>query len=200
MSVIELHPPRGRRTAVVAAATLAFGTLAMVGPVSLSVTANAAGTVPASTGSLVGALTATGVASVVGSTTTAPATPATATVAASRTTSRYAISPHRVGTKAYSQWFAKTYMAWKYKWTTTAQYTCLVKLWHRESGWSQTSHNRRSGAHGIPQALPGSKMAKAGPNWRTNPATQIKWGLGYVNNRYGTPCGAWKHFQRRGWY
>ena len=69
MSVIELHPPRGRRTAVVAAATLAFGTLAMVGPVSLSVTANAAGTVPASTGSLVGALTATGVASVVGSTT-----------------------------------------------------------------------------------------------------------------------------------
>ncbi len=80
------------------------------------------------------------------------------------------------------------------------QFTCLVNLWNRESGWNSSSLNRSSGAYGIPQALPGSKMASAGADWQTNPATQIKWGLGYISGRYGTPCGAWSAFQSKGWY
>lgn len=79
------------------------------------------------------------------------------------------------------------------------QFGCLVELWQRESGWRVNAQSP-SGAYGIPQALPGSKMASAGPDWRTNPRTQIKWGLGYIKGRYGTPCGAWGHFQRNGWY
>ncbi|MCH4250333.1 MAG: lytic transglycosylase domain-containing protein [Microbacteriaceae bacterium] len=79
------------------------------------------------------------------------------------------------------------------------QFSCLVKLWNRESGWRTTAQNP-SGAYGIPQALPGSKMASAGADWRTNAATQIKWGLGYISGRYGTPCGAWGHSQSTGWY
>ncbi|WP_018653037.1 lytic transglycosylase domain-containing protein [Actinomadura flavalba] len=80
------------------------------------------------------------------------------------------------------------------------QFGCLVKLWNKESGWRHTAANPSSGAYGIPQALPGSKMASAGSDWRSNPRTQIKWGLGYIKNRYGTPCGAWGHSQRVGWY
>ena len=80
------------------------------------------------------------------------------------------------------------------------QYNCLVSLWNRESHWNVYSYNANSGAYGIPQALPGSKMASAGPDWQTNPATQITWGLGYITGRYGTPCGAWDHSQSTGWY
>jgi hypothetical protein len=79
------------------------------------------------------------------------------------------------------------------------QYPCLYQMWMRESGWSVTAANA-SGAYGIPQALPGSKMASAGPNWQTNATTQIKWGLGYIKGRYGTPCGAWSFWQANGWY
>jgi hypothetical protein len=81
----------------------------------------------------------------------------------------------------------------------TDQYSCLVSLWDRESGWRVNAANP-SGAYGIPQALPGSKMASAGPNWQTNPKTQILWGLGYISARYGNPCGAWAHSQSTGWY
>lgn len=81
-----------------------------------------------------------------------------------------------------------------------AEYNCLVALWQRESGWNHYAENRSSGAYGIPQALPGSKMASAGADWRTNPRTQIVWGLGYIQNRYGTPCGAWNAFLTKGWY
>ncbi|GAA2895428.1 hypothetical protein GCM10010517_60170 [Streptosporangium fragile] len=81
-----------------------------------------------------------------------------------------------------------------------SQFTCLSRLWTRESNWNHRAHNRRSGAYGIPQALPASKMASAGRDWRTNPRTQIRWGLGYIKKRYGSPCGAWAHFQSRGWY
>jgi hypothetical protein len=81
-----------------------------------------------------------------------------------------------------------------------AEWGCLEKLWQKESGWNERAMNRYSGAYGIPQSLPGSKMASAGPDWQTNPATQIKWGLGYIKGRYGTPCGAWGHSQARGWY
>lgn len=80
------------------------------------------------------------------------------------------------------------------------QWSCLDSLWQRESHWNHTAMNRSSGAYGIPQALPGSKMASAGADWQTNPATQIRWGLGYIQGRYGSPCGAWGHSQARGWY
>jgi hypothetical protein len=80
------------------------------------------------------------------------------------------------------------------------QFPCLDKLWKRESGWNYKASNKGSGAYGIPQALPGSKMAKFGDDWETNPATQIKWGLDYIEGRYDTPCGAWSHSQDTGWY
>ncbi|MCY7287980.1 MAG: G5 domain-containing protein, partial [Cryobacterium sp.] len=73
-------------------------------------------------------------------------------------------------------------------------------LWNKESGWRVNAENSSSGAYGIPQALPGSKMATAGDDWQTNPATQIQWGLGYISGRYGTPCGAWAHSSDVGWY
>ena len=80
------------------------------------------------------------------------------------------------------------------------QFACLVALWKKESGWRVNAYNKSSGAYGIPQSLPGRKMASAGADWETNPATQITWGLGYIKGRYGTPCGAWDHSQRKGWY
>ena len=79
------------------------------------------------------------------------------------------------------------------------QWSCLDRLWQKESGWRVTASNP-SGAYGIPQALPGSKMASAGDDWRTNAATQIRWGLGYIGDRYGGPCAAWSHSQSTGWY
>lgn len=80
------------------------------------------------------------------------------------------------------------------------QFGCLVQLWGHESGWRTNAGNPSSGAYGIPQALPGSKMAAFGADWATNPTTQIKWGLSYISGRYGTPCGAWDAFQSKGWY
>jgi uncharacterized protein YabE (DUF348 family) len=77
---------------------------------------------------------------------------------------------------------------------------CLYNLWMRESGWRTSAGNPSSGAYGIPQALPASKMASVGPDYLTDAATQITWGLGYVKGRYGTPCGAWSSFQAKGWY
>jgi hypothetical protein len=76
---------------------------------------------------------------------------------------------------------------------------CLLDLWNRESGWRYDAENA-SGAYGIPQALPGSKMASAGADWQTDPATQIKWGLGYIKAIYGTPCGAWAFEEANGYY
>lgn len=80
------------------------------------------------------------------------------------------------------------------------QFPCLDKLFTKESGWNHKAENRSSGAYGIPQALPGSKMGSVADDWRTNPATQIKWGLGYIEGRYGTPCKAWAVMQAKGWY
>lgn len=79
------------------------------------------------------------------------------------------------------------------------QFSCLVSLWNKESGWRTTAANP-SGAYGIPQSLPGSKMASAGADWRTNASTQISWGLGYIASVYGTPCSAWAHSQATNWY
>ncbi|MEU8242061.1 lytic transglycosylase domain-containing protein [Actinoplanes missouriensis] len=81
-----------------------------------------------------------------------------------------------------------------------AEFPCLNQLWNKESGWNYKAENRSSGAYGIPQALPGRKMASAGADWKSNPATQIKWGLGYVKGRYQSPCGAWTYFQNNGHY
>jgi hypothetical protein len=81
-----------------------------------------------------------------------------------------------------------------------SEFSCLESLWTKESGWRWNANNSSSGAYGIPQSLPGSKMASAGSDWATNPVTQIKWGLGYIANRYGTPCGAWAKSQASNWY
>jgi hypothetical protein len=90
-------------------------------------------------------------------------------------------------------------MMWGYGWGDNAQFACLDNLWMRESGWNPGAANA-SGAYGIPQALPGSKMASAGADWATNPETQIRWGLDYIRGRYGSPCGAWNQSMSVGWY
>jgi hypothetical protein len=86
-----------------------------------------------------------------------------------------------------------------YHWTG-GQTTCLDWLWTRESNFEAGATNPQSGAYGIPQSLPAGKMAAAGEDWQTNPATQIRWGLSYIRGTYGTPCGAWSHEQAAGWY
>ena len=80
------------------------------------------------------------------------------------------------------------------------EFSCLVQLWTHESGWRINAENASSGAYGIPQALPGSKMGSVGADWKTNPATQITWGLNYIGGRYSTPCGAWGSWSAKGWY
>jgi hypothetical protein len=94
---------------------------------------------------------------------------------------------------------ARQLMATTYGWDDT-QFQCFDNIIMHESKWSITATNPSSGAYGIPQALPGSKMATAGADWKTNPATQITWALGYVKARYSTPCGAWSFKSAHGWY
>jgi hypothetical protein len=83
---------------------------------------------------------------------------------------------------------------------SSSQFSCLNPLWEHESRWSVTAANPGSGAFGIPQALPGSRMSSAGPDWQTSAATQINWGLRYIRDTYGSPCAAWSHEQATGWY
>jgi len=83
---------------------------------------------------------------------------------------------------------------------SSSQFSCLDKLWQKESGWNYRAQNASSGAYGIPQALPGSKMSSVASDWRTNAKTQIIWGLNYITDRYGTPCGAWSHSVSYNWY
>lgn len=111
----------------------------------------------------------------------------------SRSTSRKPISTRALG----AQTIAKELLA-KRGWS--GQWTCLNNLVNRESGWNIYAKNPSSGAYGIPQALPAGKMASAGADWRTNPRTQLSWMMGYIEDRYSTPCGAWAHSQRTGWY
>ena len=113
----------------------------------------------------------------------APAAPAAPVVPADPGTSR-AIAQEMVAARGWG----------------SEQWTCLDSLWQKESNWNHLAKNRSSGAYGIPQSLPGSKMASAGADWQTNPATQITWGLGYISGRYGTPCGAWEHSKLKNWY
>jgi len=94
---------------------------------------------------------------------------------------------------------ARAMAADQYGWGE-GEFSCLASLWERESGWNYQAYNAGSGATGIPQSLPGDKMASAGADWQTNAATQIAWGLGYISDVYGSPCGAWGHSQATGWY
>ena len=102
------------------------------------------------------------------------------------------------GSKAEYQAYAREKCK-AYGWSDS-DFECLVKLWNRESGWRVTAGNKSSGAYGIPQALPASKMASAGSDYMTNYQTQINWGLKYISSRYGSPTNAWAHSQRTGWY
>jgi len=81
-----------------------------------------------------------------------------------------------------------------------AQFACLDSLWTRESHWNYKAHNYRSGAHGIAQALPAEKMSVVGTDWRTNPVTQIRWGIRYITMRYDTPCKAWSKWKSHRFY
>ena len=94
---------------------------------------------------------------------------------------------------------ARQMAASRYGWGDD-QFSCLESLWTKESDWNYQAYNSGSGATGIPQSLPGSKMASAGADWQTNAATQIAWGLGYIAGSYGTPCAAWGHSQATDWY
>ena len=91
-------------------------------------------------------------------------------------------------------------LASAYGWGAGPEWACLDELWTRESGWRMVWNEQGSGAYGIPQALPASKMASAGADYLTNPATQIRWGLSYISSAYGGPCAAWAHEQADSWY
>lgn len=99
------------------------------------------------------------------------------------------------GARAYAADLAASQYGWG-----ADQFQCLDQLWQKESGWNYQAYNASSGATGIPQSLPGSKMATAGDDWQTSAATQIRWGLGYIKGAYGTPCSAWSHSQSMNWY
>jgi hypothetical protein len=94
---------------------------------------------------------------------------------------------------------AKSIMLSEYAWGAD-QFNCLNRLWTKESHWNYKARNKRSGAHGIPQALPAIRMESISTDWRTNPVTQIRWGLRYIEARYDSPCGAWAKFKRSRYY
>ena len=106
--------------------------------------------------------------------------------------------PVYTGSPSSAQRIARAMMLRDYGWGSD-QFSCLVQMWNNESGWRTDAENS-SGAYGIPQALPGSKMASAGPDWQHNATTQIRWGLSYIASRYNTPCQAWGLWQQQGWY
>jgi hypothetical protein len=116
------------------------------------------------------------------------------------TASRSQVRHPAKGTVAYSKWYAKTTIAAKYGWGSD-EMSCLVTMWNHESEWKTNADDSDNGyTWGIPQARPGSKMASAGSDWRTNPETQIRWGLSYIKSTYGSPCQAWSFWQDHSWY
>ena len=120
-------------------------------------------------------------------------------VRAKQTTSRSSSSRTYIsGSVAEYQAYARARCS-AYGWST-ADFNCLVALWNKESKWNPNAYNSSSGAYGIPQALPASKMATAGTDYRTNYKTQINWGLSYISSRYGSPSAAWSHSKSKGWY
>lgn len=115
-----------------------------------------------------------------------------------KTTSRGSGAIRATGTKAQYQAYAKS-KCQAYGWSNY-DFDCLVSLWNKESGWNPLAHNSSSGAHGIAQALPASKMSSYGSDYMTNYKTQINWGLNYIKSRYGSPSKAWSHSKAKGWY
>jgi hypothetical protein len=105
----------------------------------------------------------------------------------------------KTGTKSGNKEYAKLWIKQEHGWGKK-QFSCLETLWFRESNWNHKAKNPSSGAYGIPQSLPGKKMATFGSDWKTNPVTQIKWGVNYIEKRYDTPCGALDFFYARNWY
>ena len=97
------------------------------------------------------------------------------------------------------QEYARDLVINSYGWTND-DFIALVNLWNKESGWNISCYNSSSGAYGIPQSLPGNKMATEGDDWQYNGETQIRWGLKYIQGRYGSPSGAWSHFLSHNWY
>lgn len=188
-----------RRVGIVVGGTAAFVALAVALPSTVVLTANAAVPTATTTSTSAGEVTAMSLTPVIAASSVVTTTSRLATT--SRTLTRVpVVAPYAFGTRAYNKWWARYYMVHRYSWTSTTQYQCLVNLWSHESGWSHKAYNRYSGAYGIPQALPGRKMAVFGGDWRTNPRVQIRWGLSYIHGRYGTPCRAWRAFQYKGWY
>jgi hypothetical protein len=124
--------------------------------------------------------------------------PALATITSARKAVKKAAAKRKLSRKARNKSLARP-MVSRHGWSS-AQFSCLSRLWTRESGWNHRARNRYSGAYGIPQAVPGGKMASAGRDWLSNPKTQIKWGLRYIKGRYGSPCAAWAHSRSHGWY
>jgi hypothetical protein len=118
---------------------------------------------------------------------------------AARTAQRKALAAQRKALLSSNPKTVAKALMGRYGWGPS-QFSCLDQLWNRESMWRIHAENPSSGAYGIPQALPGSKMSSAGSNWRTSALTQIRWGLGYIQDRYGSPCGAWGHSEGHGWY
>ena len=113
------------------------------------------------------------------------------TTAQSSSSGSYSLSDYQA--------YAKDLVINTYGWSEY-DFECLVELWNKESGWDPNTHNKSSGAHGIPQSLPASKMASEGEDYYTNGYTQIRWGLKYIEGRYGSPSAAWAHSQSKGWY
>jgi hypothetical protein len=119
----------------------------------------------------------------------------TATLLSTQATS--AARHHHLGRKREIAW---KMMFNRFHWRPKYQFRYVNRLWNRESSWNVYASNPYSGAYGIPQAVPGSKMSSAGRHWRTSARTQIRWGLRYIRARYGTPRRAWEHSQATGWY
>jgi hypothetical protein len=118
---------------------------------------------------------------------------------ASRDGSRVSVEQEELATSDSDPRDIAMAMLAEYGWDSS-EFDCLDDLWYGESQWDPYAENPYSGAYGIPQALPAEKMAAAGPDWETNPATQIEWGLGYIQDRYGTPCSANDFKLSNGWY
>lgn len=108
-------------------------------------------------------------------------------------------APRQVSSTGNPRAIAAGLAASRYGWGAD-QFSCLNSLWLRESGWNLRATNSSSGAYGIPQALPGSKMSAYGADWQTSARTQIEWGLSYLKGTYGSPCGASNAFRSKGWY
>lgn len=199
MIATKLPSRRRRGTALLIAGLLAVAVLALdLGSVGVDETA-AAGADPTPTVAVLAnpaVVPAAATSTVSSRQTAADRAPATR---ASRSSFRPSAAPYRFASKRFNHWYAKRYMAYRYSWHKK-QYRCLAVMWGKESAWNEKAHNGSSGAHGIPQAMPGSKMAKFGANWRSNPTTQIKWGLSYIRGVYKSPCRAWSFWKSHRWY